>query len=194
MDESLPTEADYRRWCGSQEWSSYQRDGELTVCFSKTSAGWILMTLMSTAALENHVVYCSDLYDPFPDLVDWLNYITESRYPDSVTIDEEGIDTRLSVFPHDPSRIVLWVERPPVDDDPRPIPEQNTIRYGDRLILCRVDKCLFIAEWYRRLKDFMSHDFSREHWSAHDWSEYVNDQEPYRRWMDLRRLDLSRLS
>ena len=170
-------------------WESF-----VTVCFTAPDSGWADLVLVSSARGQHHVAYLSTVGTPYHDLLDWLNDIVADKLPATVSIDEEGSCTRLRLLPYSDQRLEFRALRP-ADMRRRPdgswedAPEQE----AERGIVCRVQKYEFLAEWRRRLKDFIWNDFRLEAWDAGIWHDYLENLEPYPRWADLRRLDFSLL-
>jgi hypothetical protein len=170
-----------------KDWSSPMWEGEVTICFSKASAGWVQMVLLTTTFNQNHIVHLSEVFDPFADFVVWLRDVTEGRFAMPLYINEEGVFTRLTVLPFNGSLIEFRVEKSVFS------PEDSSLSY-QRELVCRVERYALVAEFYRRLRDFIRHDFEPRNWSSRLWWEYEQDEECYPRWSDLRRLDLSPLA
>jgi hypothetical protein len=60
--------------------------------------GWITLTVSAGEASDT--IMCSDVFDPFPDLVDWAGRLSEGGNG-KTDIDEEGVVT------------VIWLDRDP---------------------------------------------------------------------------------
>jgi|AntRauTorcE11898_2_1112593.scaffolds.fasta_scaffold37234_3 hypothetical protein len=73
------------------------RTGKLTVAFSYPSAGWVLMAMLVTDRNQHLVVSCSDVFEPFNDLVKWLHELADGNLPAEFEIDEEGRIKRFVV-------------------------------------------------------------------------------------------------
>lgn len=176
-------------------WDSWMWEGDLSVCFSQASDGWVLMALLSTAYNQHHVAHCSNVFDPFWDLVDWLDAIADDRLPASIKIDEEGVFTRLTVLPYRGDWLEFRADRPSgwVEVSPGEWGREPE-HAAERLILCRVRKYQLLAEFHRRLRDFIERDYSPRAWHASYWYDYEHGNEPYVRTTDLRWLDLRRLA
>lgn len=177
----------------STPWSSWMWEVDITVCFSKPSHGWVRMMLMAKS--QHHVVECSNVFDPFWDMVTWLNAIAEDQFPASLLINEEGVVTRMTLQPFKADWLELWVDRPENGFEVNfgkgaQVPDQT-----DRwLMLCRVNKYQLLNEFHRRLRDFLERDFAPQHWNTSYWHDYMHDEERYIRYVDLRRLDLRPLA
>ena len=170
-----------------KDWSSPVWEGEVTICFSKASAGWVQMALLTTAFNQNHIVHLSEVFDPFANIVAWLREVTQGRFAKPLSINEEGVYTRLTVYPFSNDLLEFRVEKSVFS----PVDSSLGIQ---RALVCRVGRYSLVAEFHRRLRDFIRHDFQPGNWSAGRWWEYEMDEEIYPRWSDLRRLDLSPLA
>lgn len=159
----------------------------------------VLRVRMSDAAVTT--APCDDefrvgnVFDPFWDLVDWLDAIADDRLPASIKIDEEGVVTRLTVLPYRSDWVEFRADRPPgwVEASSGGWVREPE-HAAERLILCRVRKYQLLAEFHRRLKDFIERDYPPRTWHASYWYDYEHGGEPYVRTTDLRRLDLRHLA
>jgi hypothetical protein len=142
---------------------------------------------MSSAFLRNHIVNCSAVFDPFQDMVKWLNDIAQNKSPASLEIDEEGIFTTLSIIHLDDTWLEFRVHRQ--------VPESLGVGAcaADRLILCRVRKYQLLSEFYRRLQDFLQHDYRPRCWDSSGWQEFLFNERTLNEVQDLNGLDLAKL-
>ena len=65
-------------------------EGLVTVCFAYPSSGWILFWIAATSYNQDITIHCSFAFDPFFELVHWLEEIVQDHLPCACTIDEEG--------------------------------------------------------------------------------------------------------
>jgi hypothetical protein len=168
----------------------WNRDGELTVCFGKPKHGWIAMVLLHNGGVQHHVSSCSDVYDPFRDLVAWLEAVANDSFPAVVEINEEGSFTVLTVDRSDAGWVEFlaeWVL--PFGRGPAATPEPGWSGNRKRVISGRVPKYQLLAKFHRRIVDFIAQDFQLRHWQGSFWWDYEHDEEPYCRRGDLRRLN-----
>ena len=59
--------------------------------------GWIILNFIIPS--NQVTIYLSDCFDPFPDLIKWLEDISLNRLPSAFIIDEEGKGKRLIAGP-----------------------------------------------------------------------------------------------
>ena len=171
-------------------WNNPVWNAQVTVCFTPPDTGWTDLVLVSSAYGQHHIAYLSNIGSPFRDLLNWLTDIANDQLPATVLIDEEGKYTRLSVLSYDEHwlefRAVRFYdyERSCID-----VPDAE----AERNIVCRLNKYQFIHQWRRRFADFISHDFKLSDWVPSPWYEYLNNDELYPRYADIRRFDFSKL-
>lgn len=67
--------------------------------------------LLVTSGGLSHEVFCSSVFDPFPDLMKWLEEIATGERVATVVIDEEGEFTRLTLHSRMDGRYQLLVAR-----------------------------------------------------------------------------------
>lgn len=142
---------------------------KITLCFGNTTAGWVLMAILSTAHNDSHIIHLSEVFDPFPALVDWITGITKGE-SGTIYIDEEGHGSYLTARIIDTEWLELIVEHD---------------RYGDfplRCILAKVSSRSLVEEFYRRFMDFLAHEYTQEEWCSF---EFMNKREKARalKWM-----------
>jgi hypothetical protein len=161
-------------------------DGELSVHFGYASDGWVLMSLLTTAYLGHEVVHCSDVYDPFWDLVDWLDKIAKNDLPASITIDEEGVTKdliaseysgRFSRFSDLEFRIVQNSWSPDTEQWEK-----------SRRFLCRCKRVQLVHEFASRLKRWLRYDYDKSH-----WNRSIQEDDPTNRYGDLNNLGIDRI-
>ena len=60
----------------------------LSVFLEPPEAGWMNLTI--SADSQTVVIHTSDVFDPYPEIVQWLRSVKAGRLPSIVEIDEEG--------------------------------------------------------------------------------------------------------
>ena len=159
-------------------WSYGIWEGKFIVCFSYTSYGWIQMAIMSTVLRQSVVIYCSDTFDPFPGMQEWLESIANNKFPAEWTINEEGWLRKIRVLRYDDSLVdfQIWEE----SDD-------NKEAYPPKLILrLRCMRSHVLTEFYNRFTRYVKEDYDPSQWdmTAQSYDEI---------WSDLRNIDLANI-
>lgn len=166
--------------------SSCLWNGKISVHLGYPEHGWISLSLLSTAYNGHLVVHCSDVYDPFWNLIDWLKAIAENRLPASLKIDEEGEYKEFIVRPYNGRyleyadiefRIIgsFW------DDNTK---EEKEGCY----FLSRAMRVQFLEQFTRRLEQWLREDYDLEGWNS-TWRE----DDPTNPFTNLRNLDIAGL-
>ena len=161
-------------------------DGELSVHFSYASDGWVLMSLLTTSYLGHEVVHCSDVYDPFWDLVDWLDKIVKNDLPASMTIDEEGEIKELIVSAYSGrfskfSDIEFRIVQNSWNSDTEQLEKS-------RRFLCRCKRVQLVHEFASRLKTWLRNDYDKSH-----WNRSIQEDDPMNRYGDLNNLGVDKI-
>lgn len=80
---------------------------KIQISFTDRKHGWILMKLNLPEKMIS--VYLSNVFDPFPDLLDWLEKICHNDLPAALTIDEEGYGKKFVALkvPKDATNSIL---------------------------------------------------------------------------------------
>src|SRR5271157_5556512 len=69
---------------------SHSWAGKVTFSFSYPKSGWIQFPITCTTYVQGIIVNFSNAFDPFPELVHWLEAIAECSLPSEFLIEEEG--------------------------------------------------------------------------------------------------------
>ena len=160
-------------------------DGELSVHFGYASDGWVLMSLLTTAYLGHVVVHCSDAYDPFWDLVDWLEKIAKDDLPASFIIDEEGMTKKLIASAYVGFSSFSDMEFRVVENSWN----SDTEKWEDsRQFLCRCTRVQLVHEFALRLKTWLRNDYDKSH-----WNRSIQEDDPENPFGDLNNLNVNRI-
>lgn len=144
-------------------------DDNITFCFSRPSYGWVQFAILTSSYNQDHVIQCSDVFDPFPDMIDLMNVIANGGMEShTLVIDEEGVFSYLTVHPHGDDSIELIVEKDAYSDDGS---------YGLRMTNdAYISKHSFLSEFHRCWKDWLKNDYDPRHWNWHDAEDYLEDE------------------
>ncbi len=111
--------------------------------------GWIELEL--GLGDQKLLITLSDVYDPFPALLEWLLVVAEGDLPIAVDIDEEGSEARLLAHRLDEHRLLVAV----LD------------RYGEaERGAAVVDRGAFLEAFREELRRFLRHDLDTERWGS----------------------------
>lgn len=128
-------------------------DGKVTVCFSHATVGWVHLWISGTPYLQHITIFASDVFDPFIELVKWLEAIADNRLPAEFDIDEEGIGKKLSAFPVDDERVDFLVQDAYSDTN-------------EIFLRLRVPKRQLVTEFVSKLDLFLQAYYEAEQWSG----------------------------
>jgi len=148
---------------------SHSWTGKLTLGLGYPSEGWIQFTITCTAYMQGVIVNCSNVFDPFPGFIHWLEAIAAGRLPAECHIDEEGVGKLFRAMPVNADEFLLeiliwpWYKD---DSEERPI-----------FLYAQVNRRQLLSEFLKRWDDFLANQYDPEQWSG----------------MDLRSLDVSKL-
>lgn len=147
-------------------------EGQITICFSRPSAGWILMAILSTAFLKHHVIHLSDVFNPFPDMVAYLTDISNKK-PSKLRIDEEGEYSYLTAWNIDNLWLELVVE---TEDYLETEKEGVDVVFSKREVLAVVNRKNFMLEFDRRFKEFLYYDYTNLEWIDAPPGDYTPEE------------------
>jgi len=161
-------------------------NGKISSHFGFASHGWVLLSLLTTAYNGSVIIYLSDTYDPFWDMVDWLKAIAANKLPATFKIDEEGCYKELIVRPYtgrfsEDVDIEFRVIGDTWDEEKQEAKEECRF-------LCRAKRSQLIDEFVRRLEQWLKEDYDPNEWYQ-TWRQN-NPDDPL---TDLRNLDIAGL-
>jgi hypothetical protein len=166
--------------------SSCLWDGKLSIHLGYPSDGWILLSLLTTAYNGHLVIHCSDTFDPFWDLIDWLKAIADGRLPASFKINEEGQYKELVVRPYcgrfsEYSDIEFRINGDYRDDETKEIKEGC-------YFLARARRSQLLDQFTRRLEQWLREDYDFD-----GWNRGREEDAPANPYADLGNLDIGGL-
>lgn len=112
--------------------------------------------LLLTLGERTAEITLSEIYDPFPELLEWLQFLATGDLPIGVTIDEDGSEARLVAHSCGEDRLIvavldLW---------------ENTVRTSGV-----VETEEFLSAFRRELTDFLQNRFDVQAWLYHEDQE-----------------------
>lgn len=122
--------------------------GKITFCFSYAQIGWVLLWISTTSYLQHITIHLSDVFDPFPDLIRWIEAIAESRLPSEIEIDEEGVIKQLYANHAGNNLVDIQIK----DDD------------GKIIFRCRCDRRQLVNEFVNKFELFREQYFETKDW------------------------------
>ncbi|MEW5871291.1 MAG: hypothetical protein AB1894_18610 [Chloroflexota bacterium] len=158
------------RYADFVQYTPYESEawqGEINVCFSQSTAGWILLWIASTAYLQHITLYTSEVMPPYPDLLRWLEAITEKRLPADCAIFEEGPVKTLRARSAEDGLLDFQI-----------LDNYWEIEDAEIIFRCRVSPRQLVAEFVAKLELLLEKYYIPEEWPHGG---------------DLRGLDLSKL-
>lgn len=137
--------------------------------------GWIILTISCTAYVQDVSIDCSEVFDPFPKFIAWLESIMDGRLPSETSIDEEGYGKALRASPVTDDEFLfevvpmLWSAMNPED-----IPI---------FMYVVASKKQFIAEFLKCWDDFIVNKWNQEQWRSSDLTKL--DVSKLRKFVDV---------
>lgn len=139
----------------------------LSVRFSLPQAGWVNVEVPPLH--EGWEIRCSEVFDPMPDLLEWLEKIAAGSPAATWSIDEEGFYSQLHFvgIPHSPS-----------DPDTYLLHIQTNCNGLLRIRGVKVERRVLVASFYRGLRT-MAEDpaYSPREWDIHPEFERFDDMD-----------------
>lgn len=134
----------------SEEW-----EGFISVAFGKAHDGWIMFWVACTPLNQHVTIHASNVDDPFPKMVMWLEAISKDNLPAEIEIDEEGqVKTmRVDRIEGQPSKVNFSV-----------IDALEWDKDKQTILRAKLEKNQLIAEFVRKLEDYQKHDFVPMQW------------------------------
>ena len=146
--------------------------GKVTFSFSYPESGWLQWAVTCSAYVQNVVIACSNVFDPFPRLFKWLEAVADGQLPAETVIDEEGQEKLLRASPFEAGEFIFEVLE--ADGD------QDSSETGPIFLYAQVSRQQFVAEFVRQWDDFISSRYASEEWVSFGG-------------IDLSKLDLAKL-
>ncbi len=166
MTQSLPSR--YSTFVLQHPYESPEWEGSVTVCFGHPRNGWIMLWIAGTPYLQSLTIHTSDVFDPYTDLIHWLEAIAQDQLPAQVIIDEEGQEKTLVVVPAGNEQVDFQILNDYIEEKDKEI-----------LLRLRVSKRQLIAEFIHKFELFQ-----RDYYQRSEWPNGV----------DIKELDLSILN
>jgi hypothetical protein len=135
----------------------------ISVYFSETRSGWSNMEL----TLDDHqfIIKCSNVYDPFFELLVFARSIENNDLPMQINIDEEGTDKRFTAYQTDhKDKIYFILSNPNAEND-------------QQLFHGIFEKKVIVHAFKRGLKDFFETRYIPSEWEWDVDDECKNFQE-----------------
>lgn len=143
--------------------------GKVTISFGHPIHGWILMSVTCTAYLQGVIINLSDVFNPFPEMIRWLDDIVSGNLPSEFEIEEEGQGKRFRATPI--SEIEFLFE----------IADSNWYKEKSKeeplYMYVRVATKQFLAEFIRRWDELVQEKYNPAFWEG----------------VDLRTMDVSKI-
>ena len=121
--------------------------------FEDDDSGWVILRI--TLGEQSIEIDLSDVFDPFPSLLEWLQAISMNDMPIGFEIDEEGTEKALIAHAFDAGRLLVAV-----------LDRWDRTEFGAAV----VDRDNFLAAFRTELNDFLRDPdrFDAESWNATD--------------------------
>lgn len=136
----------------------------ISLAIEKCKSGWIPMTFSSRTAWV--MIYASDCFDPFQDIIDWLCKIARNELPAAITINEEGIEKTLHAEKATETYIKLSITDFNYDEGITPEPYEDDLEYPRTYIKTFVNPDMLINEMLTAFKSFFSDPQNYSPWKT----------------------------
>ena len=146
--------------------------GKVTIGFSYPYHGWIQFVVTATTYVQNVIVKLSNVFDPFPELIRWLETIAEGNLPNEFVIDEEGVEKIFRAIPVNGDEFIFEIVELLYGEDKS---EEEPI-----FLYVQVTRKQFLSEFLKRWDDFLENQYDPAQWEE-------------RRVPSLRELDVSKI-
>ncbi len=146
-------------------------NGKVTISFGYPEHGWIQMPITCTAYVQGVIVKLSAVFDPFPELIRWLEDIAAGNLLSEIVIDEEGMEKIFRASPIDRDRFLFEIAELEYGDDKS---EEELL-----FLFVQVSRDQFLSEFLRRWDELVNERFDPDHWKESR--------------IDLRTLDVSKI-
>ena len=77
---------------------------QIYIAIGDTNHGWLPIIFSTTERHQHAVVYCSDVFHPFPNIKKFLGQVQRNVLPAAVMIDQESTRQKLLVRKSDQGR------------------------------------------------------------------------------------------
>lgn len=168
-----------------EDWeTSFLGIGKISIHFGYASSGWILLSVIA-GCNQSLTLHLSYVYDPFSEMVDWLNMLADGDLPAILDIDEEGIQKRLIVRSYEgryseSADVEFRIAGDYWDDDAK------EYKKGTHLLV-RTKRLQLLSEFTRRLDQWLNEDYEPKEWDRYGLDEGAHPD------IDLRKLDIKGL-
>ena len=156
---------------GSHDWS-----GKVTLVFSHPIAGWIQFGVMATPYVQNWVINFSNVYDPVPGVIQWLEDIVDNNLPCECGIDEEGKVKALRATPVNDDEFIFEILAPWWNK--KRLSEQPIYLY------MQVNRHQFLSEFLKRWDDFLDNYYEPKQWEEYGFRLREMDISKIRKFVD----------
>ncbi len=135
--------------------SEHSWAGKVTVSFGYPENGWIHMSVTCSAYVQGVFVALSAVFDPFPEMIKWLEDIAVGKPPAEFYINEEGQGKVFRASPINDEEFVFeiaeWLGTRKVEEEPL-------------YLYVRVSRQQFLSEFLRRWDELVNEQFDPDHW------------------------------
>jgi hypothetical protein len=133
--------------------------GKVTLSIGYPDTGWIQLAVTCTAYVQGIIICVSNVFDPFPRLIHWLQTIAEGALPSECTIDEEGDVKILRALPASDDEFIFQISERLYGEDQ--LKEEPIFMY------VKVGKKQFLSEFLKRWDDFLENQYDPVYWEEY---------------------------
>ena len=145
--------------------------GKVTISFGYLEHGWIQMAITCTAYVQGVIVDLSSVFDPFPEMIRWVEDIAAGNLPSQFVIDEEGEGKIFRASPVNDNEFLFEIAEWILHEEKK----TDLPLY----MYVQVSKRQFLSEFLRRWEELTNEKFDPRDWEHSD--------------TDLRAMDVSKI-
>ena len=142
---------------------SHSWAGKVAFSLSYPHAGWITFGINSTTYIQTVSMNCSQVFDPFPEIIRWLEDIIYGSLPSEFSVDEESQGKTLRAQPVNKEDFLFTIT--PMFWQPSDEETEEPLH-----LYMVASKRQFITVFLRRWEDFLVHQWDAKEWEGNDLS------------------------
>ncbi len=136
----------------------------LSVAIRKSVAGWIPIIVSSPTSWVR--INTSDVFNPFQDIVNWLECVVKNELPARVRIDEEGVEKVLVAESGNKKYIKFSVSDYDYFEGLSPDPFEDDLEYPRTYVKIYVNPSVLVRAFYVAIKTFFADRDNFSHWQS----------------------------
>lgn len=131
--------------------------GKVTFSLGYPHSGWVQLAVTCTAYVQGVIVDVSAVFDPFPEMIHWMEDVCAGRLPSEFIIDQEGYGKTFRAQPMDDEEFLLTIS--PMFWRPREGETEEPL-----FLYVVASKKQVVAEFLKRWDDFIENQYDPDNW------------------------------